>query len=95
MKVPKEQQGICSTCNHLDGCSYRSRWKGPVMHCEEFDDWVPSVARVVSPRETEVAASNLGDKEDVSVGLCVNCEHRLTCTFPKPDGGVWHCEEWE
>ena len=28
-------------------------------------------------------------------GLCVNCEHRETCTLPKPKSGVWHCEEYE
>ncbi|MCC7292099.1 MAG: hypothetical protein IT449_08580 [Phycisphaerales bacterium] len=28
-------------------------------------------------------------------GLCLTCEKRLTCTFPKPEGGVLHCEEFE
>jgi len=28
------------------------------------------------------------------LGLCVNCEDRETCVYPKPDGGVWHCEEY-
>ena len=28
-------------------------------------------------------------------GLCVNCIHRDTCTFPKCDEGRLHCEEYE
>jgi NADH-quinone oxidoreductase subunit E len=31
---------------------------------------------------------------DLIKGLCVNCENRHTCEFMKPDGGVWHCEEY-
>ena len=27
-------------------------------------------------------------------GLCATCDNRNTCTFPKPPGGVWHCEEF-
>ena len=29
------------------------------------------------------------------MGLCFNCAHRDTCTFPRQEGGVWHCEEYE
>ena len=28
-------------------------------------------------------------------GICVNCIHRDTCTFPKSEGGRTHCEEYE
>ncbi|MHC4942009.1 MAG: hypothetical protein ACYTG7_03225 [Planctomycetota bacterium] len=28
-------------------------------------------------------------------GLCMNCAHREICLYPKPEGGVWHCEEYE
>jgi hypothetical protein len=42
--------------------------------------------RTGSERRTE-------DKE-VFKGLCVNCANRHTCLFPKPEGGVWHCEEY-
>jgi len=27
-------------------------------------------------------------------GLCANCENLTVCSFPKHDGGVWHCEEY-
>jgi hypothetical protein len=28
-------------------------------------------------------------------GLCSTCENSETCTFQKPEGGVWHCEEYK
>ncbi|MBX3393880.1 MAG: hypothetical protein KF841_00790 [Phycisphaerae bacterium] len=27
-------------------------------------------------------------------GLCATCELRETCTFPRPESGVWRCEEY-
>jgi hypothetical protein len=35
------------------------------------------------------------DKKPVLKGLCINCEHRFTCTLPRPETGVWYCEEYE
>lgn len=26
--------------------------------------------------------------------LCANCRNRDTCTYPKPEGGVWHCKDY-
>jgi hypothetical protein len=28
-------------------------------------------------------------------GLCVNCDKLHSCTYTKPEGGVWFCEEHE
>ena len=28
-------------------------------------------------------------------GLCRNCARLVDCTYPKPEGGVWHCDEYE
>lgn len=28
-------------------------------------------------------------------GLCGNCKKRKNCSLPKPEGGVWRCEEYE
>jgi len=41
------------------------------------------------------AESERGDKDPGAyMGLCKSCANRETCTFPKPEGGVWHCEEY-
>jgi len=45
--------------------------------------------------QTSVAGPAVIDKDqDKLVGLCVDCEARHNCTFPKSEGGVWHCEEY-
>jgi hypothetical protein len=66
-----------------------------------FDDYTPPPTEPIigekrlpwaeSPRAQRVV------EEEVSrySGLCVNCEHRQSCTHPKPEGGVWHCENYE
>lgn len=35
------------------------------------------------------------DPPSIHRGLCINCDVRDTCTFPKPEGGVWFCEEYQ
>jgi len=30
-----------------------------------------------------------------AAGLCRNCARLSTCTYPRPEGGVWHCNEYE
>lgn len=27
--------------------------------------------------------------------LCWNCQNHETCTYPKPEGGVWHCKDYK
>ena len=27
-------------------------------------------------------------------GLCATCAKRSSCAFQRPEGGVWHCEEY-
>ena len=36
-----------------------------------------------------------GKNSEQFKGLCKNCKKRKTCTLPKPEGGVWRCEEYE
>jgi len=80
--------GICTTCNHIDDCLFRLRNGRPVWFCEEFDDYVKMEA--VMPEEMQVEP----DGQLRFLGLCLNCEERFTCAYPKPESGVWHCEEY-
>jgi hypothetical protein len=41
-----------------------------------------------------VATGLLPFPSDSHLGLCGLCEDRSTCTYPRPEGGVWHCEEY-
>lgn len=81
---------LCETCAHMETCSLREMPTAPVHQCEEYDDGsrtavLTEVRADKAPRTAPVA---------VGVGLCVNCEHRATCTLPRPASGVWNCEEY-
>jgi hypothetical protein len=84
--------GICSTCNFMESCTKRRTWIGPVHHCEEFDDHAEAPSR---PARLEVVTADEPEIDDGLAGICVNCAHRGTCTLPKAEGGIWHCEEYE
>ena len=95
-----KNHGICSTCNNIAHCSHFKNSNHPIWYCEFFDDYV-------SPQETtlEVAIqshkklntnTNIKKKKEVCFkGLCINCDHRETCTYPKPEESVWHCSEYQ
>jgi hypothetical protein len=38
-----------------------------------------------------------GEEQDSSKykGLCKNCKKRDNCKLPRPEGGVWRCEDYE
>ena len=95
IKGSLKQVGICSTCNHLEECTSKKNWRGPVFFCEEFDDYLPPKEILLSKKvEVDSDAFRIENEANEYSGLCVNCEHRKTCTFPKSEGGVWHCEEY-
>lgn len=89
------QIGICSTCNQLKECSSKRTWSPPVFFCEEFDDYSSPHAPFKSHEEVRIDPLSAENGELNYKGLCVNCEHRKTCALPRPEGGVWHCEEYQ
>ena len=101
MIMPQSTQsvGLCSTCNNSPTCFYRAQ-RGPALFCELFDDYVAPPPPAKQSKALPPASSSIDARaaaEDVSnyAGLCMNCEHRRTCTHPRPPGGVWHCEDYE
>jgi hypothetical protein len=85
-------RGLCMACRRDPTCSYpRTR---PVLQCEEFEGYGPRARDYGSSGES-------GDPRDPwhaptaeYKGLCTSCANRDTCAFPKPAGGIWHCEEF-
>jgi len=98
MAEKTETRGLCSTCTNASGCAYLQRAKSLVLQCEEFEDYQPPRRSAGIPG-TRPASPPLGpdagegDASDYR-GLCSDCEDRRTCTFPRPEGGVWRCEEY-
>jgi len=90
-RTPVDVPDLCMTCNHAQNCMYRKNKPEPVVECEEFDGYA------ISPGAGFVSESLSQEKKSDSrfKGLCVNCAKRETCTFPKAEGGVWHCEDYE
>ena len=81
---------LCSTCNHIRTCGDHSTPQRPIFFCEQFEAFVPVSAGPVAA--SEQPPSDRGESQ--YKGLCINCETRQTCTTCKPEGGVWHCEEY-
>jgi hypothetical protein len=70
------------------------------LFCEEFDgeeeNTVGAMPEAIAPSSTvQAQATYIHEHPTRFKGLCTTCDKRATCTFPKADGGVWHCEEFE
>ena len=98
MAEKMETRGLCSTCRNAVGCAYLQQAESPVLQCEEFDGYQPPrrSAGVPGARSASPPLGSDAGEEDASDyrGLCSDCEDRRTCTFPRPEGGVWRCEEY-
>lgn len=87
---------ICSTCKNVPDCTFPKNPLKPVLNCEEFEiDISPSAKIAGKEKLLQTASVDAEDKDSGEfIGLCSNCDNRRTCTFPKPEGGIWHCEEY-
>lgn len=88
-------KALCLSCMY-QGCIYQKDSDRPVWQCEEYGGYKnPSEknARKNNPSSAQKQIS-LNDDLERYKGLCVTCAYRETCTYPKPEGGVWHCEEY-
>ena len=86
----REYRDLCSTCSHAESCGNRSTTERPIFFCELFEVFAPPPPVAPAPAREPAARRDAGEYK----GLCVNCENRSTCALPKPEGGVWHCEEY-
>ncbi len=80
--------GLCSTCKLAATCAFPREAGRPVRFCDEFEG--EEKVEVVKPK-VKAKKSTVNDLK----GLCRLCDKASTCTFPKHEGGVWHCEEYE
>lgn len=55
-----------------------------------------TAADKASPQKGSPTKSNSEEKDPENFkGLCRNCRKLKTCKLPKPEGGVWRCEEYQ
>lgn len=86
--------GLCSTCRFAEECKPTTGAGSAVNFCEEFQ-----VEHTPVRRSTGISSGSLDKPRLEGVagqykGLCIDCRNNTTCTFPKTEGGVWHCEEY-
>ena len=88
--------GLCSTCVNEPTCTFPRSADRPVMTCDEFEGVVEAKQACTTeyPRPDEKERFAMANREWFP-GLCMTCEKRDTCTFPKPEGGVFSCDEFE
>lgn len=85
---------ICSTCNHVQDCVNLQKNDRPVWFCEQFDNHVPIEEQPFDVADFQPCQSPVEDEHRQFQGLCINCENRHNCNLAKPNGGVWHCQEY-
>ena len=95
----RPQQGLCVTCKHEPTCTYRRDSGQPILGCDEYEAYAGTPRRATGrnfapPARSPVLSATEEKYAGKYLGLCKSCENRGTCTFPKPEGGVWHCEEY-
>lgn len=92
---PKKYSGLCVCCSSSSVCTYSRDPGRPVLQCEEFEGISMSRVRKETTSGNHLSGSSLHPQgSGYSAGLCTNCENLNTCTYPKPEGGLWHCEEY-
>jgi len=89
MTASQADAGLCATCAHVGTCSLTGCKEAGVFQCSEYEPGEGNPVRSDNPGPW---AANPGRER--LLGLCMDCAGRETCTFPKPEGGVWHCEEY-
>lgn len=89
MSIPNPATGVCAACKYDPDCIYEALSRGVILQCEQFEMELPRPAVPTASLQARDAMDTNGYK-----GLCSNCENRKTCIYPKPEGGVWRCEEY-
>ena len=87
---------ICSTCDHAPGCTFTNYHDKPMYHCNEYESHTVVKKKPTEKKPAKNSASpNKKKKTEYKYkGLCSDCENIKICTFPKTEGGVWHCEDY-
>ncbi len=90
-----EGQGLCSGCKNAPGCVYPREPGKPILECAEFEGF-PSAPSFYPTKKAQAGTGAKGRAHEQGrfKGLCKDCENQKACAFPKPEGGVWHCEEY-
>jgi hypothetical protein len=88
-----EAQGICQTCVHRPRCLFFKAARRPIQFCDEFDDHHNGVAPAGTDGQPLLDGHSY--EQGPPPGICVNCDHRLSCMHRKPNEPVLECEDYQ
>jgi hypothetical protein len=91
--MTEKNQGICFACAHVSSCALTSAGSAlnGTQFCEEYE---PAHFLTAIPLCEQLPIMLNRQTSSKTLGLCSNCAHYPGCSFPKPEGGVWHCEDY-
>ncbi len=95
MATVSTEHSICHSCRHVRGCTLHRHGQAPVLECEEFEMPRASDNSGPHPAQSPLQGQSVSGAEAVLLGLCQNCRARVLCRLPRPEGGIWFCEEYE
>ena len=95
-----KHRGLCMTCENAPTCMFPKDPDWPVFFCELFESRVSLPVEAAGVDSASAIGPSTIESPGLEVppefkGLCCDCSNRSTCTFMKPEGGVWHCEEYQ
>jgi len=91
-----EYLGLCNSCKHASACTFTTGPKRPALYCEEFEIEPPQAKTPSESIPSESTRPLSFVDSALNQGLCSDCENRDACCLSsRPEGGVWHCEEYK
>lgn len=85
---------LCANCRDQSDCVYFMKAGEPIIECEMYECGSSSKPRLSLVKGKLAAAVDAFAEEDNPMGLCANCDNLKVCQMPKPQSGVWNCEEY-
>ena len=97
-KIIIKNDGICTVCKNSDHCTFSANGKRTVTHCEEWEGFETRQPAEVKPDLNGALGRIIGKgskDNETSTGLCQYCTLQETCTYPKKEGGIWVCDDYD
>jgi len=92
----RRPHGLCSTCERAAACTHVVYQGRAVLHCEEHEGLTVRTMKATAKPAATAGTLLASPRTSLNkrTGLCGHCVQLKTCTFPKPEGGVWHCTDY-
>jgi len=89
------QKYLCRGCSKYDLCTLRYT-DIDLEYCEEYEAKNKLIINDYPNSQNNLSNSIIKNNNIVKPrGICRNCANLETCLYPRPEEGVWRCEEYE